>query len=227
MICLLQWSHASIAGGVLQSPTFESFLQAYSRVYHHGTQEYESRRSLYYKRLAKAEQHNKQPNRLWTAGINELSDWTDAELRTLRGWRGGASSARGHAIGAVSSHRPSMNLRQTQRAIPLPSSHSWAHLKTSKDVRNQGACGSCWAITGATVLDANAEIHLGQGATKFSAQEFVSCVPNKQHCGGEGGCQGATVELAFDWAMRNHLSSETDVPYVGLDLACQHDDTTQ
>jgi cathepsin L len=30
-------------------------------------------------------------------------------------------------------------------------------------------------------------------------QELVSCMPNNDECGGLGGCQGATAELAFDY----------------------------
>ena len=30
-------------------------------------------------------------------------------------------------------------------------------------------------------------------------QELVSCMPNNDECGGVGGCQGATAELAFDY----------------------------
>ena len=28
----------------------------------------------------------------------------------------------------------------------------------------------------------------------------MSCTPNLQHCGGDGGCSGATAELAFQYA---------------------------
>jgi cathepsin L len=38
---------------------------------------------------------------------------------------------------------------------------------------------------------------------ELSPQELVSCAPNKQHCGGSGGCTGSTAELAFD-LVRDH-----------------------
>ena len=37
----------------------------------------------------------------------------------------------------------------------------------------------------------------------LSPQEFVSCVENPQNCGGSGGCEGATIELAFDFVIDN------------------------
>ena len=30
--------------------------------------------------------------------------------------------------------------------------------------------------------------------------QLVGCVPNTRHCGGGGGCDGATAELAFQYA---------------------------
>jgi cathepsin L len=35
--------------------------------------------------------------------------------------------------------------------------------------------------------------------TEVSQQELVSCMPNDDECGGTGGCEGATAELAFDY----------------------------
>ena len=32
---------------------------------------------------------------------------------------------------------------------------------------------------------------------------MVSCVENPQNCGGSGGCEGATIELAFDFVIEN------------------------
>jgi len=57
-------------------------------------------------------------------------------------------------------------------------------------------------------------------------------VPNEHKCGGDGGCKGATVELAYDYTMKNGLQEEADVPYLAKDHACMvgqigaHADTT-
>jgi cathepsin L len=89
-------------------------------------------------------------------------------------------------------------------------------------IRDQGGCGSCWAIASSTVLEAHSEIHVPQPALRsFSTQELVSCVPNYNMCGGKGGCDGATVELAFDWAMHNGLVQESEQPYTELTGQCQ------
>jgi len=206
------------------SPTlpesFNAFMQMYGRSYQPDSQEYALRQDLYKQRLAEVHTLNSRPERLWTATVNRLSDRTEAELQELRGWRGGTSpAASGGAQGQQSTRASFLSLKG--RTKPLPEQVSWTQLNASKSVRNQGSCGSCWAIAAATVLDTHAEIHAPQHARSFSAQELVSCVPNPESCGGEGGCEGATVELAMDWAMQNGLAKEAEVPYQEVTGQCQ------
>ena len=58
---------------------------------------------------------------------------------------------------------------------------------------------------------ANHRIHTGR-ARSFSAQELVDCVPNPDECGGQGGCQGATVELALLHMDQRGLATTEDTP---------------
>lgn len=37
-------------------------------------------------------------------------------------------------------------------------------------------------------------------------QELVSCMSNADACGGTGGCQGATAELAFEYLAKYGLA---------------------
>jgi cathepsin L len=98
---------------------------------------------------------------------------------------------------------------------------SWAFLNSTKRHFNQGSCGSCWAIASAVLLEAHSEIHAAEGKGRtFSAQELVSCVPNPKHCGGTGGCEGATIELAMEWTIRHGLSDDVAAPYKGVDGEC-------
>jgi cathepsin L len=51
------------------------------------------------------------------------------------------------------------------------------------------------------------------------------CAPNPDHCGGDGGCEGSTAELAFTYATGSHgLFQEYQYPYVsyyGQDYTCK------
>ena len=38
---------------------------------------------------------------------------------------------------------------------------------------------------------------------ELSTQQLTSCTPNPNSCGGTGGCNGGTQELAFDYVTKN------------------------
>lgn len=96
----------------------------------------------------------------------------------------------------------------------------WRNLTSSRTTRDQGACGSCWAVAAVSTLNAHYEIHQGK-VTQFSIQELINCVPNPRECGGKGGCDGATVELAMDYVQAKGLGTESEFPYTAMNHACQ------
>mmetsp|Transcript_105760 Transcript_105760/g.329653 ORF Transcript_105760/g.329653 Transcript_105760/m.329653 type:complete len:230 (+) Transcript_105760:233-922(+) len=49
-------------------------------------------------------------------------------------------------------------------------------------------------------------------------QQLVDCVPNPRHCGGTGGCAGATAELAFQYVAGHGLRRASD--YASAGTAC-------
>merc|ERR1719265_2623165 len=164
-------------------------------------------------RLAEAAQHNSNPARSWTAGVNKLWDWTESELQSLRGWDGSMQPEAGSSRG-IRKHSSFL-----QQESELPKEKIWSDLQMAKHVRNQADCGSCWAIASATVLEGHAEIYTGKPRT-FSAQQIVMCTPNPRHCGGDGGCKGATAELAMDWVLKHGCAEDFQVPYTGRDGSC-------
>jgi len=87
-------------------------------------------------------------------------------------------------------------------------------------LRNQGNCGSCWAISAVEAVEAQLQRNGGDSNVRLSAQALVDCVPNPQHCGGSGGCDGATGELAYSF-MRDHgIPMEGDLPYTATTQQC-------
>jgi len=91
-------------------------------------------------------------------------------------------------------------------------------LASMQDVRDQGGCGSCWAISASTVLRAHAELY--QQDRTFSTQQIVECTPNPLECGGKGGCTGATAELAMEYVARAGLATEEEHKYEAQDKTC-------
>lgn len=206
-------------------PTFASFVQSYKRLYEANSSEYNQRRALYEKRRATAISHNEQANRLWSAGVNKLWDWTDEELAQLNGRRGHASVTRGGKLAAVhastfmsKSNSPSENSTK-MTAKKAATSKDWKHLEVGQRVPDQGMCGSCWAIAVSTVLQAHVEIHKQKTRT-FAVQEMNDCIPNPDECGGKGGCRGATMEMAMDYVFLNGCAEAHETPYEAQDGQC-------
>jgi len=220
---LALWLAACVESHTLKRPavSFAQFVKKYGRTYASGSADYSKREQIFSRHVQEMRKLNSRQYPRWKAGINSLFDWTDSELAALRGWRGGASPNRGHgALRGGVSH--GMFLNQNSRGSTLPEEFTnWTTLGATQNVRDQGACGSCWAIASSLVLESHTEIYRPSTKRSFSAQDFLACVPNPHHCGGGGGCDGATVELAFDWAMHQGLASEDEEPYQGVTGTCR------
>jgi cathepsin L len=196
-------------------PSFESFVELHGREFAHGSEEHSMRRQLYDQRVEDVVRQNQQHARLWTATVNAFSDRTEAELATLRGWRGGVSpDSSHHPVHRLRQRSGGMFLGQSSSEV-LPDEKNWMHLNSTNSDPDQGMCGSCWAVASSLVLQAGAEIN-GLHRT-FSVQELVSCVENKQHCGGTGGCSGATVELAMQYVADHGIRTDEEWPYYATD----------
>lgn len=74
-------------------------------------------------------------------------------------------------------------------------------------------CGSCWTFSSSETIESHVAIKTGK-LFVLSEQQIVSCAANPSQCGGTGGCEGATQEVAFNYT-RDHvgLSLETSYPY--------------
>ncbi|CAK0799799.1 unnamed protein product [Prorocentrum cordatum] len=92
-------------------------------------------------------------------------------------------------------------------------------------VRSQGGCGSCWAMAATAVLEARMEANAtimgslrqvldSEGRTasdsRLSGDAVTHCTKNPRNCGGTGGCDGATTELAFDMMKESGVPLQDD-----------------
>lgn len=160
----------------------------------------------------------------WRARLNKYADYTPTEKQSLLGYRRigswferrgyGASLLQGGTTGSVdevsySSVKPHVD------SSDLALSIDWRdkNLKANSFVLNQASCGSCWAMASIGALEYYAEINGARMEEPLSWQELVDCVPNPKECGGNGGCGGATAELAFEYVKTNGLA--TAVSYHG------------
>mmetsp|Transcript_43194 Transcript_43194/g.92169 ORF Transcript_43194/g.92169 Transcript_43194/m.92169 type:complete len:437 (-) Transcript_43194:89-1399(-) len=200
------------AGGLDDEPmTFEEFMTRYDRKYIPGTTEFIQRQALFETTRAQVMEQNRKADS-WKAEVNKFADWTETELARLRGFKRQMRPSGGSPLqeGTVPTKLAAMQMR----AHPVPEMMSWKHLEAVKQSRDQGACGSCWAFSANVAMRARAE--LNGGLQNFSVSQVVECTPNPQHCGGAGRCDGATVELAYEYVLKHGAKTEEEMPYPRL-----------
>lgn len=193
---------------------FHTYIREFGRTYLPGSPEYIERLGLFTQRKLAVDAQNGMADRLWTAGINAHSDRHGTELKRLLGDDGPRKNYGVSGSGSISLRQEGNGSQVLARECT-----KWLDLDAVKDIQNQESCGSCWALSAITVLRSHSEI--AKKPRSFSAQELVDCVVNKHHCGGSGGCRGATVEHALDYVMRNGLATKEESPYYAVRSVCE------
>lgn len=219
-------SHAS--SQVNQS--FSEYMQAFGKNYVEGTAEHRMREQIFAQRMGEILAHNA-AGHPWKMGLNLFTDYTDAELQSLRGYRRphkGTSSLSGTSVMEVKNDiddkscaakdQSCSNAQSCCGGLICGASAScvepagateamdWSSLSTSFEVYNQGGCGSCWAVAAAAAVQLMAAKQEPKFNKVLSPEDINKCAPNPLACGGTGGCQGSTPGLGFD-----HLKEQAKV----------------
>ncbi|XP_066980951.1 cathepsin B-like [Macrobrachium rosenbergii] len=79
----------------------------------------------------------------------------------------------------------------------------WPHCPTVSEIRDQGSCGSCWAVGAVSVMSDRACIHSnGTANFRYSTEDMISC------CGSCGfGCDGGWLEPSFSFWQKTGVVS--------------------
>ncbi|PRP82211.1 hypothetical protein PROFUN_10420 [Planoprotostelium fungivorum] len=198
-ICLLVLTVAALAVAAkfpkwheLEGYTFEQYIADHNKVY--SAEELLARKAAFENRLATVRAHNANPGFSWKRGINHMSDWTHEEKNSMKGYDKNIGHAMRTKRAKVVSNVP--NKQEDSENATLPQYVDWRDLGVVTPVKDQGQCGSCWTFATAETAESHYAIatgHLGE----LSEQHVLDCVPNPLQCGGQGGCSGGTVELAY------------------------------
>lgn len=106
-------------------------------------------------------------------------------------------------------------------ARELPIAMDWRDVKGESfvtPIRNQGACGSCYAFASMAMLESRLMI-MSKGSVKkvFSPQDVVSCSEYAQGCEG-----GFPYLIAGKYAEDFGVVEESCLPYLGVDTSRTH-----
>lgn len=189
----------------LKNYSFEDFVKEFGHKWE--GEEYHQRKGLFLKELARVIAHN-ELNHSWKETINQHSALTTSERSALFG-RNKAAAASHSPL-----HEKPLPPNFTMKPLSeLPASVDWRTVpNTVTAVKDQGSCGSCWAFASTAVLESHVAIASGK-LYNFSPQQIAFCTPNPNHCGGTGGCGGATSELAFDYVAGAGMVQEYQLGY--------------
>ena len=195
--------------------TFSAYLREFGKEYPYQG-EYDLRESLFTASLNDMLAHNElydSGSVTFSKSINQFSDMTPEEVEGFyRGYR--HTRKLGDVIWSVDNQNITLK--------DVPTSYDWRDQGAITPVKNQESCGSCWAFASTETLESHHFIKNSE-LVVLAPQQLVDCTPNPDHCGGTGGCQGATAELAYTYLQKSPsgLAQESDYPYKAVDGFCK------
>ncbi|XP_057501973.1 actinidain-like [Actinidia eriantha] len=182
---------------------YESWLVKYGKSYN-SLGEREMRIEIFKENLRFIDEHNADPNRSYTVGLNQFADLTDEEYRSTY-------------LGFKSSLKSKVSNRyMPQVGEVLPDYVDWRTTGAVVDVKNQGLCSSCWAFATIATVESINQIITGD-LISLSEQELVDCnrTPINE------GCKGGFMDDAYEFIINNGgINTEENYPYIGQDDQC-------
>jgi len=194
----------SLAAKHTRLQQFNEFKAKFQKKYANTGEEL-NRLRIFSANVEEIERHNAQSSS-YTKGINAFTDLTAEEFKeTFLGTKSIPSSKN------LPRHVSNRDLTKD-----LPNSVNWVEAGAVTDVKDQGACGSCWAFSLTSQVESYAFINNGE-LPELSTQQVTSCTPNTLSCGGTGGCKGSVTQLGYNYLQLFGSVASEDWPYVSGD----------
>jgi len=154
------------------------------------------RKNVFCRRLEHIQTRNSDANGRFTLGVNQFSDLTKDEFRTMLG---------GHPLDYGSPLVNDSLFKPNGLSAPLGSVDWRASMPPIKD---QGSCGSCWAFAAVAVVDF-------QAGGSHSEQQLLDC--SGHACGGWHSFD------ALRYLQDKGSDAESEYPYTGTNGSCRQD----
>lgn len=145
---------------------------------------------------------NNRPNAKWRADLEQghlVSGATKHQIQSLLGVK-------------KTTKLPRRQFTDSEKSVSLPQSFDaatkWPHCQTITHIRDQSACGSCWAVAAAESISDRFCTYGGPSNLLISAANLLECC---SYCG--QGCGGGDPALAWLYWSTSGLVSDTCQPY--------------
>ena len=152
------------------------------------------------------EDHNSK-NTSYEVGINQYIN---------RSYVNGTSNESSHYI---PSHHDMINILTTKE---LSKKVDWRNKGAVSSVKNQLECGSCWSFSAVGAIEGEWSLKHNQ-LYNLSEQELVDC---SGYLGNQG-CDGGSMDSAFQYVIQNGLCLNQSYPYTANDGQCQNQTCTK
>ncbi|CAA7025686.1 unnamed protein product [Microthlaspi erraticum] len=97
--------------------------------------------------------------------------------------------------------------------VQSPVSVDWRQMGAVTEVKTQGDCGSCWALATVAAVEGINYIRTNE-LVSLSAQELIDCDTENFGCG------GGSRRRAFEYIMKNGVTTEANYPYKAVTGEC-------
>lgn len=203
---------------------WHEYKQKYHK--HYSTEEEEATRiKIFQERLELIESHNqlyREGKKSYEMSVNKYSDLSVDEFidqvksrRVAHSSRNNREFSRGRTLSKIN-NRESMNDEDDQE----PESYDLRQVlgDSMPSPRDQGSCGSCWAISAVVATEIVTVLKLNQ-SIRYSVQEVTDCAYKVDS--ESIGCRGGFPESAIDFIIQYGLDSDEDYPTLGFDHPCR------
>jgi cathepsin F len=166
---------------------------------------------------------------IYTANLEKIKDLNKRSKTAVFGETKFADLTRDEFAASVLS--PMTAVRDESRVAPdidvsdLPKEVDWRTKGVVTPIKNQGACGSCWAFSAIGNIEGQWAL-ANHTLTQFSEQNLVDCDHEcMQYDGGkscDAGCNGGLQPNAYNYVIKaGGIDTESDYPYAGVNGQCQ------
>jgi C1A family cysteine protease len=185
-------------------------FHAYNRKHgktHHSKEEFAYRFAIYQDNKKYIDTHNSKNQQSFTLGENQFADLTFEEF-----------SSKYLSQNVVQNEVFTDNFYGFESAATKV---DWREKGVITQVKNQGACGSCWAFSVTGSFEAAFAI-AHKELVEFSESELVDCSSSY----GNHGCNGGLPGYGYKYIKDNKIGLESDYPYRPVTSTC-HKDTSK